>query len=61
MEDSFDDRSSSGTWEGFLTYVGQGISAILVVLAIVILYRGCADKESLLPNVLPEQNRHESQ
>ena len=31
-------------WEGFLTNVGQGITLVLVVIAIIMLYKGCHDK-----------------
>lgn len=38
-------------WEGFLTNVGQGITLILLVIAIIMLYRGCNGADTLLPPV----------
>lgn len=31
-------------WEGFLTNIGQGIAALMFVIAIIALYKGCNDK-----------------
>lgn len=62
MEEKFDDpteeRQPTNMWYGFLTNVGEGISVICIVLAIVMLYRGCTNKESLLPSILPTQTTH---
>jgi len=31
-------------WEGFLTNVGQGIALVLIVISILVLYKGCHNK-----------------
>lgn len=64
MEEKFDDPKEErqpNTWHGFLTNLGEGISVICIVLAIVMLYRGCTNKESLLPSILPIQTTHGDQ
>jgi hypothetical protein len=38
-------------WESFLSNVGEGLGLILLVIAIVMLYRGCSDAPTLLPPI----------
>ena len=48
-------KEKGGAWKHFLTNVGQGIAMALLVLSIIMLYRGCNDKPSLLPLLFPQQ------
>lgn len=41
-------------FERFMAEIGQGFGAILIVLAIIMLFRGCAGAESLLPPIFPK-------
>jgi len=40
--------------------IGAGIGVICLALAIVILYRGCGDKGSLLPPVFPSDQKSQA-
>lgn len=51
QDDNTEEQQPTDRWEGFLTNVGQGISFILIVIGLIMLYRGCDDKPLLPPLV----------
>jgi hypothetical protein len=47
----FKEESPNTFWD-FLSYIGQGFVILCIGLTIVIVYRGCSDKPSLLPSII---------